>query len=223
MRKFLASIALVLLICVSTSAQERGREASSESCAGPVYKHSEVSRPAAFSSRPSPSLTNEAIAHDVRGQVVLSAVLCSTGKVTDIQVLEGLPFGVTERAVEAARQTRFSPAEKGGQPVSVATRFVFKFLYVGERGPLAQGPLEGRLIESVEVGGYREDRWDDLDLWKRMKTLIGEAYNKEQIEQDWRMLLAAGDFDKEASTLRIEEGERGGIVVVFELRKKPKP
>jgi len=153
----------------------------------------------------------------------MSAVLCSTGRVTDIQVLEGLPFGVTERAVEAARQTRFSPAEKGGQPVSVAMRFVFKFRYLGERGPLAQGPLEGRLIESVEVGGYRENRWDDDDLWKWMKTRIGEAYNKEQIEQDWRMLLEVGNFDKEASTLRIEEGERGGIVVVFELKEKPKP
>jgi TonB family protein len=222
MGKFLASIALVLLICVSTSAQERGRQASLESCAGPVYKHNEVSRPATFNARPSPSLTDEAIAHGVRGQVVLSAVLCSTGKVTDIQVLEGLPFGVTERAVEAARQTRFSPAEKGGQPISVATSFIFKFRYIGERGPLAQGPLEGRIIEGVEVGGYRgDDRWDDL--WKRMKTRIGEAYNKEQIEQDWRMLLEAGDFDKEASTLRIEEGDRGGIVVVFELKEKPKP
>jgi TonB family protein len=222
MRKFLASIALLPLICVSTSAQERGRQASLESCAGPVYKHNEVSRPAAFNSRPSPSLTNEAIAHGVRGQVVLSAVLCSTGRVTDIQILEGLPFGVTERAVEAARQTRFSPAEKGGQPVSVATRFVFKFRYIGERGPLAQGPLEGRVIESVEVDGYRgEEPWDDL--WKRIKARIGEVYNKEEIEQVWRMLFEAGDFDKEASTLRIEEGERGGIVVVFELKEKPKP
>jgi len=219
MRKILASIALVLWICVSTFAQERGL--SIERCAGPVYKHSEVSRPAVFSSRPSPSLTNEAIAHGVRGQVVLSAILCSTGKVTDIQILEGLPFGVTERAVEAARQTKFSPAEKRGQPVAVATRFVFKFRYIGERGTLAQGPLEGRAIESVEVGGYREGQWDDL--WKRMKTRSGQAYNKEQIEQDWRMLLEVGNFDKEASTLRIEEGERGGIVVVFELKEKPKP
>jgi hypothetical protein len=136
-------------------------------------------------------------------------------------VIEGLPFGVTERAVEAVRRATFSPAEKDGQPVSVATRFVFKFHYLGERGPLAQGPLDGRIIESVEVGGYPEGRWDDL--WKRMKTRSGQAYNKEQIEQDWRMLLEAGNFDKEASTLRIEEGDRGGIVVVFELREKPKP
>ena len=217
MRKFLASIAPLLLIGASMSAQEREREASAESCTGPVYKHSEVSRRAVFSSRPLPRLTDEAIAHGTRGQVVLSAILCRTGKVTDIQVIKGLPFGVTENAVEAVRQVRFSPAEKDRQPVSVAMKFEFKFHYIGERGPLAQGPLAGRIIESVEVDGAVQ--WDDLS--KRMKTRSGEAYNKEQIEQDWQMLLAAGNFDKEVSNLRIEEGERGGIAVVFELRKKP--
>ena len=119
--------------------KESGREASNETCAGPVYKHSEVSRRATFSSRPAPSLTDEAIANAVRGQVVLSAILCRSGRVTDIHVIEGLPFGVTERAVVAARQTKFTPAEKDAQAVSVATRFVFKFSYIGERGPLAQG------------------------------------------------------------------------------------
>ena len=221
MIKFLASLALVLIMCASVFAQESGREASQETCAGPVYKYSEVSRRATFSSRPSPSLTDDAIANAVRGQVVLSAVLCKSGRVTDIQVVEGLPFGVTERAVLAARETKFTPAEKDRQAASVTTRFVFKFSYIGERGPLAQGSLAGRVIESVEVGGYLEGQW--ANLWERMKTRGGEIYNKEQIERDLQMLLEAGHFDKEASTLRIEEGSRGGIVVVFELKKKSQP
>lgn len=221
MIKFLASPALVLMICASLSAQESGREASQETCAGPIYKASEVSRRVTFSSRPAPSLTDEAMANAVRGQVVLSAVLCTSGRVTDIQVIEGLPFGVTERAIVAALQTEFTPAEKDGQAVSVPTRFVFKFSYIGERGPLAQGPLVGRVIEAVEVGGYPEGQWDDL--WERMKTRGGQIYNKEQIERDWRMLLEEGNFDKKASTLRIEEGDRGGLVVVFELKKKSQP
>lgn len=220
MIKFLASPALVLMMCAFVSAQD-SREASNETCAGPIYKASEVSRRVTFSSRPAPSLTDEAMANAVRGQVVLSAVLCTSGRVTDIQVIEGLPFGVTERAIVAARQTEFTPADKDGQAVSVATRFVFKFSYIGERRPLAQGPLVGRVIEAVEVGGYPEGQWDDL--WERMKTRGGQIYNKEQIERDWRMLLEEGNFDKEASTLRIEEGDRGGLVVVFELKKKSQP
>ena len=56
-----------------------------------------------------------------------------------------------------------------------------------------------------------------------MKTRGGQVYNKGRIEQDWRMLSEAGNFDKEASAFRIEEGERGGIVVVFQLEEKSKP
>jgi hypothetical protein len=220
MRKFLASLAPVLLMCALVPAQEGDQKASRETCSGPIYKHSEVSTRATFSSRPSPNLTDEAIANTLRGQVVLSAVLCRSARVTDIQVIEGLPFGMTERAVEAASQASFTPAKKDGQVVSVATRFVFKFSYIGERRPLAQGVLVGRMIESVEVGGYPEGLRDDF--WERMKTRGGQVYNKKQIEQDWRMLLKQGNFDKETSTLRIEEGSRGGIAVVFELRKKSK-
>lgn len=221
MRKFIALVASGLVMFTSASAQEGGRDASGETCSGPVLKHSEASRRAIFHSRPSPSLTDDARTNAMRGQVVLSAVLCRSGRVTDIQVIEALPFGMTDRAVEAARQSRFSPAEKDGQAVAVATRFVFKFGYIGDRGPLAQEPLVGRMIESVEVGGYPEGLWDDL--WKHLKTRGGQAYNKEHVEQDWRMLLEAGNFDKEASTLRVEEGSGGGLVVVFELKRKPEP
>lgn len=221
MRKFLVLIAAVLMLCASVSAQEPSPQVSGETCGGPIYKHREASRRATFHFRPAPSLTDEALAHAVRGEVVLSAVLCRSGQVTDIQVIAGLPYGVTERAVEAARQTRFTPAEKDGQPIAVETRFEFKFSYIGDARPLAKGSLVGRIIESIEVAGYPEGQLDNL--WERMKTRGGEVYDKEQVEDDWRMLLKAGNFDKEESTLRIEEGSRGGIVLVFELRKKREP
>ena len=37
-------------------------------------------------------------------------VLCASGEVTSIDVIEGLPFGLTEEAVEAARGIEFEPA-----------------------------------------------------------------------------------------------------------------
>jgi len=149
--------------------------------------------------------------------VVLTAVFCKSGRVTDIRVIEGLPYGVTEQAIEAARQTQFTPAEKDGQPVSQATKFVFKFGYIGELRPLAKEPFAGRVIESIEVGGYNPQ---SDKIWSRMKTRAGGLYDKKLIEKDWRMLLGSGDFDRDASTMRVEEGVRGGLVIVFELKER---
>jgi hypothetical protein len=153
--------------------------------------------------------------------VVLTAVFCKSGRVTDIRVIEGLPYGVTEQAIEAARQTEFTPAEKDGEAVSQAIKFVFKFGYIGDRRQLAKGPFDGRLIEEIEMGGYDEKPVDKM--WVRMKTRAGSLYDKNLIEKDWEMLLGSGNFDRDASTLRIEEGERGGVVVVFDLKERAKP
>jgi TonB family protein len=185
-----------------------------------VYKSAELTQRVRLGHRPTPSLPAEALAKSVRGEVVLTAVFCKTGRVTDISVVEGLPYGVTERAIEAARQTEFTPAEKDGQRVSQATKFVFKFGYIGEARPLAQEPFAGRIIESIEVGGYDDKEVDKI--WSRMKTRAGETYDKKLIEKDWRMLLSSGDFDRDTSTVRFEEGERGGLVLVFELKQRAK-
>ncbi len=163
-----ALIVLAVFLSVPTKAQQSSQAVPGEVCEGPVYKVGEVTRRANLTVRPHPGLTEEALANGVRGRVVLSAVLCQTGRVTDIKVIEGLPLGVTERAVTATRAAKFTPAEKDGRQVSQATKFVFRFSYIGERGPLARGPLAGRMIESVEIEGLHENQGDDI--WERLKT-----------------------------------------------------
>ena len=100
---------------VSTSQEE-------ETCSEPVYSPKEVSRKAKLIDIPAPAYTEEARAKGVRGTVILSAVLCKTGKVTDIKVIQSLPYGLTESAVESTRKIKFDPAEKDGQKVSQSLR-----------------------------------------------------------------------------------------------------
>jgi TonB family protein len=71
------------------------------------------------------SYTAEAIQNKVEGKIVLQLVVCSNGRVSEIGVDEALPFGLTERAVEAIRKVRFQPALLGTQPVSVMTKQTF--------------------------------------------------------------------------------------------------
>jgi TonB family protein len=115
---------MVLFVLPARAQYVRNRE---ETCGGPVYSGRELSRRATITSRPIPGMTKEALAHDTHGRVVLAAVLCRTGRVTDLRVVESLPYGMTEKALEAARQIRFTPAEMNWRTVSQKVRFEFHF------------------------------------------------------------------------------------------------
>jgi TonB family protein len=68
-------------------------------------------------------------AHDniTHGVVALNVVFRSDGSISDIKVVKGLPYGLTERAIDAARKVRFEPAIKNGQPVHVRGDLEFAF------------------------------------------------------------------------------------------------
>jgi TonB family protein len=71
--------------------------------------------------------TEEARQNKVQGTVVLSAVFTSDGGINSIRVIRGLPDGLTEKAIEAAKKIRFKPAEKNGAPVTVRGQLEFTF------------------------------------------------------------------------------------------------
>lgn len=91
------------------------------------YKASEVERKARLLSKPEPQYTEEARKNLVSGTVILRAVFSSSGEVVQIRALRTLPFGLTERAIAAARQIQFVPAVKGGQSVSVSMQLEYNF------------------------------------------------------------------------------------------------
>jgi len=95
--------------------------------AEPVYSAQEVTRKAFIILRREPQYTEEARQNHVSGMVELKAVLSSSGKVTDVEVIKGLPHGLTEKAIEATRQVRFIPAMKDGKYVSQWIRMQYGF------------------------------------------------------------------------------------------------
>ena len=68
--------------------------------------------------KPEPMYTEEGRRSRTRGTVRLRLVLDSTGVVKNISVIKGLPKGLTESAISAARYMLFIPANKDGLPVS---------------------------------------------------------------------------------------------------------
>lgn len=63
----------------------------------------------------------------VHGEVVLQLVVDEIGNVTSINVLKGLPQGLTEAAIEAVRQWKFRPARRNGLPVAVFHQVSLRF------------------------------------------------------------------------------------------------
>src|SRR5262249_52636862 len=71
--------------------------------------------------------TKEARSMGVEGTVVLQVVFHANGTITGIKVIRGLPHGLTENAIEAAKKIKFTPAMKDGKPVSVRGSLEFTF------------------------------------------------------------------------------------------------
>lgn len=92
-----------------------------------VLRGSEVDQRARLLSKPEPQYTEEARKNQVSGTVMLRVVFSSSGEVVQIRALNTLPFGLTERAIAAARQIRFVPAMKDGHPVSVHMQLEYNF------------------------------------------------------------------------------------------------
>ncbi|HEY0171720.1 MAG TPA: energy transducer TonB [Pyrinomonadaceae bacterium] len=82
------------------------------------FRQNEVTRKAMITFKPEPGFTEEARKNNVTGVVRLRAILSASGSVTGITTVKGLPDGLTEKAISAARQIRFTPAEKDGRAVS---------------------------------------------------------------------------------------------------------
>jgi TonB family protein len=84
-----------------------------------IYSSKEVDERLRILKKPTPGFTREARRNGTRGFVVLEAILAADGAVKHIEVLTGLPDGLSQKAIEAARQIKFRPAVKDGKQVSV--------------------------------------------------------------------------------------------------------
>ena len=91
-----------------------GRDGSDQPFAG-----SQVEQRARVLFKPEPTYTEDARRNQIVGTVMLRVVFASNGDVVQIHAVRTLPYGLTERAIAAARQIKFVPAVKGGHPVSV--------------------------------------------------------------------------------------------------------
>jgi len=77
---------------------------------------------------PAPQYTPEARKARVQGVVIVRAVIGADGEVREVEVLKGLPLGLSEAAVEAIRAWSFEAARDGdGNPLEVYYNLTINF------------------------------------------------------------------------------------------------
>lgn len=77
--------------------------------------------------KPRANYTDPARQNQVQGTVSLRVVFQANGQIGGISSISGLPYGLTEQAIAAARQIRFEPAMKNGVPYTVSKTVQYSF------------------------------------------------------------------------------------------------
>ncbi len=219
MTRLLTLVIFVFVVVTSSNAQLVPM-GSTGKCPRKIYSGKDVERRARIIDFNSLTIPKEATAHDVHGTVIIEAVLCGNGRVTDITVVKGLPFGVTESAIEAVRNTRFSPAEANFHSVSQRMQFQFSvndISAVTER--IDPAAAAGRLVEDLDIIGNRRLTKEQILGW--ILTRPGNVYNADQVRQDLKAILATGYFDSQRTRVTLEDAVRGGVRLNLEVVELP--
>ncbi|HJZ83497.1 MAG TPA: POTRA domain-containing protein [Pyrinomonadaceae bacterium] len=207
--------ALVLMVAglsVSTPAQNIAK------CSGRIYTRKQVTQPARITKPVDFNPIYRTFGNGLQAHVVVDAVLCRTGRVTDIKVVEISPPQIREFVVSAFSLISFKPAEMNWHTVSQRQTFEFS---INESGisPIEATRASARVVEELDVMGNRRLTMQQIMSW--IKTRPGENFNNEQIQKDLSAILATGYFNSLSTRVFIEDAVRGGVRVVFEVHELP--
>jgi len=148
----------------------------------PVQPTSQTLRPRILY-REKARYNDEARRAGVVGVVVMSVVFGGDGNIGDIKIIRGLPFGLMEQAISAAKRIRFEPATTNGESVSVRTNLEFTF-------DLYPRSLDTHFWQAGVDGVGKPEL---IDVKKPEYT---EAARKNRVEGDVRLIVAFGSNGK---------------------------
>ncbi len=140
-----------------------------------VYEAKQVDSTVKILSKPDPRYTAEAARQHVVGVVRLTAIFAADGEVKNVQVVNGLPAGLTENAIAVARRITFTPAMKDGRPASQRTTIVYTFELM-ER--IIHGQRFPKLFYDERCHDYTNIEADNMVFFTSEKEAKKAGYKK---------------------------------------------
>jgi TonB family protein len=92
-----------------------------------VAKKPAVTTPRRIISNPKAPYTDLARQNQVQGTVVLKVTFLASGQIGSVVPVSGLPYGLTEKAIAAAKAIKFEPAMKDGVPYTTSATLQYNF------------------------------------------------------------------------------------------------
>ena len=86
-----------------------------------------MTTPLKIINKPRAQYTDEARQQQIQGTVVLKVTLLANGSIGSITPVSRLGYGLTEKAIAAARQITFEPKKVNGIPQSVTKTIEYNF------------------------------------------------------------------------------------------------
>jgi hypothetical protein len=206
--------ALAIILCSFCARAKTAQVVVNEKCRGSIFTEEQVTRLAEIKS---PIYLGFGPAIHVHA--VVDTVLCRSGKVTDIEVVEVSPPEVRDLIVAVVSQINFTPAEKNWHTASQRHRFVFDVNPIRRVDATASKKAQGRLLEEVKVIGNRKLTKEQILSWTHAR--VGEPYDTKTINDDLLAILHSGLFDSLESRATLEDGLRGGVIITFEIVELP--
>ncbi len=77
--------------------------------------------------KPRADYTDLARQNQVTGTVTVKVTLLASGQVGNVSPVSGLPYGLTEKAIAAARAIKFEPTKKNGVPITTVATIQYSF------------------------------------------------------------------------------------------------
>jgi len=112
---------LLLAACLTLSAMATMARSQTEA------QSKSGTQKAKITSQPEPEGASRDSSATENFEVVLRMVLRANGKVSDITVVKGAPDGLSEAAIKAAKNIKFTPAMKDGRRVSQWVTITYHF------------------------------------------------------------------------------------------------
>jgi TonB family protein len=167
--------------------------------------------------------TDEAVDNRIEGTVNLRITISATGKVSKVEVLEGLGYGLDKAAVEAAKQFVFTPAEINNQPAPVTLDFGVNFSL-----PLIPATFRGEVvdvdseqpIEQARVAiKYLGDEYDPAPEAQTATEADGSFSFSEVPPGPYEIAVEVPEYQNRLERVELGSGET--VEVTYRFSKSP--